>query len=505
MPISTRSALQREINKLITRHNAMCRSVALERRRYKRRSGRTPTIAESSTPSHWGANPRFNPYYVRSHFSTIFHAISSKLRKGMYKPDPILLREIPKKGGGQREISLLTIPDAAVSYALGYRLIQRNVHFFTSYTYAYRNDRNAHHAIQHLMSEIRGCSRLFALEFDFSKYFDSIQHDYLLRILDEYFLVSRREREIILQMLKAPRAKGVEAYQSKSFSDLSCGIPQGSTLSLFLANVACHELDREIEREGAVFARYADDTVILCNSYEKADRCARLLMNHGKRSGTKVNFAKSDGLSVLTTEGKAEMNTKHVINFLSHSLSSRGVGISHKSVSRIKSKVAKIIQQHLLLQPGRGDFNKDRLGNGFRDWDLVTCINELRRYIYGRVTEEDLNLALSGSGQFNVTRCALSFYPTVDIEQSEVFKSLDGWLVDILFRAYIKRVQILASLDIHVEPISKTDLISGVWYSFSTISHETKLPSFYRSWLYVRRCARIFGLSRFPSPIYEYG
>ena len=81
----------------------------------------------------------------------------------------------------------------------------------------------------------------------------------------------------------------------------------GSSISLFLANVACLELDLEIEREGAVFARYADDTIILCNTYDMAHRCSRRMLSHGKRSHTEINFEKSEGISLLTRELKAEM------------------------------------------------------------------------------------------------------------------------------------------------------------------------------------------------------
>ena len=504
MAVSTRDALKREVDKLISRHNAMCRATALDRRRYERRSGLTAELPSSTEPAHWTAHPHFNPYYVHSRLDTLAHALRQKLQAGTYQPNPILLADIRKPGGGTRQISLLTVPDAAVSYALGTRLVERNAHFFTSYTYAYRTDRNAHHAIQHLMSELRGASRMFVLEFDFSKYFDSIEHRYLTDTLSRHFHTTTRERDLINRLLTCQRAAGIAAYTAGTFTAATRGIPQGSTLSLFLANVACHELDREIEREGAVFARYADDTVILCDSYEKADRCARHIMEHGQRSGTEVNFSKSHGISVLTEQGNAEMKTKRSMTFLAHSLSAAGVGVSPKSVVRMKRKVAQIIQRHLLLQPSRGHVNPSRLGSGFRDWDLVTCLNELRRYIYGRITEASLTAALAGSGYFNITRCALSFYPTVDLERAEVFKQLDGWLADTLTRAYAKRVQLLASLGVTASPLSRDEIISGGWHSFPSVTNETRLPSFFKSWLYVRRCARIFGLLRFPSPVYEY-
>ena len=504
MSMSIADALEREVSKLISRHNAHCRVATMNRWRYEKRSGLSASLPATSEPVHWSAHPHFNPFYVRARLGKIAHAISEKIRLGTYEPHPVLVVEVPKPDGGTREISVLTVPDASVSYALGRRLINRNAHFFSSYTYAYRTDRNAHHAIEHLMRELRGSSRLFVLEYDFSKYFDSIEHDYLQETLRQHFHVSGHELALIERMLRNRRAIGVSAYTAGRFETPTRGIPQGSTISLFLANVACHELDREIEHTGAVFARYADDTLILCDSYEKADLCARHILQHGARSGTAVNFRKSVGISLLTTDRRSEIRSKPSVDFLGHSLSADGVAPSRKSLHRIKQKISQIIHQHLLLQPSRGHFNRRRVGKGFKDWDLVTCVNELRRYIYGRIAEEALDDALAGRAPFNLTRGALSFYPTVDPEHAAVFKALDGWLADTLCRSYAKRVKLLSRLGVRVTPIVKARLISGTWYRFPRVRNETRLPSFFKSWLYVQRCARVFGLSRFPSPTYDY-
>lgn len=497
-------ALEREVLKLIARHNSKCRDAAHDRRRYHRRSGEPASLPSSTTPRHWKAHRHFNPYYVRSRLPIITRALGAHLRAGSYTPTPILLADIPKPHGGTREISLLTIPDAAVSYALGTRLITRNAHLFTSYTYAYRRDRNAHHAIQHLMSAIRGCSRLFVLEFDFSKYFDSIGHEYLLHVLTQHFLVSKREEGLVRTLLLAPRARGVADYLAGRFDTPTRGIPQGSTLSLFLANVACHELDRQLENAGATFARYADDTLVVCDSYDKAGLCARAILDHGKRSGTQVNVTKSAGISLLTGQGTAEMKNKHTVEFLAHSLSADGVGLSTSSIRRIKRKLSQLIHMHLLLQPTRGSIDRARIGDGFVDWDLVTCVNEVRRYIYGRLSDAEVRSALAGTGRFNVTRSALSFFPTVDLGKAEPLKAMDGWLVDTFVRAYGKRVRLLRSLGIATRIIDRSELIAGTWYCFPAVPFEPQIPSLYRSWLYVRRCAQIFGLERFPSPVYEY-
>ena len=432
------------------------------------------------------------------------YALANAVRNGTYTPKPSLSLKIKKPGGGSRGISIFTIPDASVSYWLNERLTARNAHFFSSYAYAYRADRNVHHAIQNLMRDIRGQKRLFVLEYDFSKYFDTISHDYILEVLRRSFKISNREFDFVRRFLKNPRALGVANYNSSVFEEPQRGIPQGTSISLFLANVACYEMDREIEKVGVTFARYADDTLILTHSYEKADACAKLLLQHGKRSGTEVNFSKSTGISLLTNDPVPEMRPKHSVLYLGHQLSAEGVSISPRSIVRIKKKVSSIIYNNLLLQPKRLTFNPARIGAGFWDWDLVTCVNELRRYIYGGIGEKSLTDALAGTGPVMMTRSAMSFYPTIDFAATSCLKQLDGWLLDVVWRAHRKRAGLLSSAGISLSTPTKTQLVDGSWYVAGALANETKLPSFFKSWAYVKKCSKVFGLRKFPAPPYGY-
>ena len=361
---SIRAALDREVRKLIRRYNQVAASSALDRKRYQKRSGAVGLKPSSATPAQWNADPLFNPFYVRSRLDNIGHAIVHKIRTQAYEPKPSLLLEIPKPSGGTREIAISTIPDAAVSYWLGKRLIDRNAYRFSSYSYAYRSDRNAHHAIQHLMSELRGRNRVFVLEYDFAKYFDSIDHRYLFDVLKNHFLVANREKRLLHAFVKNRRARSVSDYKNDTFESPSVGIPQGSTVSLFLANVACYELDRKIEKVGVTFARYADDTLIVADSYAKACECANLLFSHGDRSGTKINFSKSPGIAVLSDDSRSEIRQKRSVIFLSHELSADGVAIAPTAITRMKKRTARIMYNNLLLQPKRQQFNANRIGPG---------------------------------------------------------------------------------------------------------------------------------------------
>jgi len=496
---SIRKALEREIKKLVCRHNKRALSALGNRKRYKKRSGKEPKPS-TVTPDWWDIHPHFNPYHVRSRLDSFSHSIRHKIENRIYEPNPTLTKLIPKPTGGLREISISSIPDAAVSYWLGHRLIQKNFRRFSPYAYAYRPDKNAHHAIKHLMTGIRETERIFAVKCDFAKYFDTINHDYLKRILDKNFHISCEEMYLINKLLLNPRAESITEYTDGIFKPRNIGIPQGSSSSLFLANVACFELDRELEQVGIIFARYVDDTLIICDSYEKANKCANLLIAHGDRSGTKVNFSKSFDISLLTKEKTSEIRQRDCVDFLSHSLSLNGISISDAAIARIKRRISKILYNNLLLQPKRGNFNPKRLGAGFHDWDLVTCVNDLRRYIYGRISEASLTNALTGTGKLKVPLCAMSFYPTIDEIGSKRLRELDGWLLDILQRTYKNRIALLATFNLQGVPIGINDLKSGAWYDYPDVSVETSLPSFYKSWLYVKKVSRVHGLKKFPSP-----
>lgn len=279
------------------------------------------------------------------------------------------------------------------------------------------------------------------------------------------------------------------------------GVPQGSSISLFLANVACLDLDIELEREGAVFARYADDTIILCSSYEMAHRCANRMLAHGTRSRTEINFDKSEGIFLITPEPRGEMRAKRHFDFLGNRISQTSVTIAPRSVHRIKRRISEMIHRHLLYYPKQGLFSATRIGPNSLDWDLVTCINEIRRYLYGSVTDADLTAALTNpAAPLRKTLSLLSYYPLVD--DPTIFRQLDGWLVDVIQRAQKERKNHIDHLVAGYHLYTEQEIISGSWYA-NLIPNETRLPSFFHGWIYVRKLLDVFGAAEFPVPDYE--
>ena len=236
---------------------------------------------------------------------------------------------------------------------------------------------------------------------------------------------------------------------------------------------------------------------MVCDDYQLAGRLASIMLAHGKRSGATINLAKSEGISLLAGPGRTELRTKPSFTFLGHDISPAGISISRKTITRFKKRISSILYKHLLRHPKRGEFNPNRLDLTGVDWDLVTCVNELRRYLYGRLGEAYLRRALVGARPLRLSNCALSYFPLVTNPRE--FERLDGWLADVLARTYEKRRTLLSQLGYSTNPISKRALRTGEWYNAS-LRLEPNLPCVVSAWRYVRKCYHAYGLKHFPAP-----
>lgn len=501
MHATIKALLLKECKKHIKKYQ---RGIAIDlknQKKFTKRTGIPSRPKATYIPRHWSLDNQFNPFYVRKNADCIAFTLAKKIKDETYSPKPCLIQSIPKPSGGSRNISIFTIPDAVVAKYLYSLLLKRNYPFFSSYSFAYRTDRNAHDAIQHLSNCVNGVPRLYILEYDFSKYFDTIEHKYLFEVIDKHLKTNSREKYLVNKFLKFEMADGFERYSNREFNCNSVGIPQGSTISLFLANVACMELDKKIESLGASFARFSDDNIIITTTYSDAHKCANIMIKHGDSSGTKINLAKSEGISLLTQDPNPEMRSKSYFDFLGHRISQESVGLRDKTIKRIKSKISQIIQKHLIHYPLKYGFSAKRFSASDKvDWDLVTCINEIRRYVYGKVTEEKINKVLSSKTEpLEFTISAMSFYPLVD--DSQTFRKLDGWLVNSINGSLKKRQEILSRYIGYYERPTKEQLIKNNWYKCE-LKMETKLPSFYKSWIYTRKLVKIYGIQTFPAPEY---
>jgi RNA-directed DNA polymerase len=418
--------ITRECEKLIHRHHNYHNHLHAEWVRNKARIANAPPKVIQE-PEYWKVDKKFNPFYVKSNVRAIAKSIARKIADGSYRPIEPYRKEIPKAGGGFRELTIYQIPDAAVSRYFYTRLLAKNRHRFSSFSYAYRNDRNVHFAIQDIAVDLEQDARTFIAEFDFSNFFGSIDHAYLFEQFDANgFLISDEEKQIIQAFL----------------AGLAKGIPQGTSISLFLANLVCWRLDRSLEKAGLRFARYADDTVIWSPNYAAICRSFTIIDNFSREAGVAINARKSDGISLLAREGlPTEITSKSEFHFLGYSIGVGQISIREKSEIRIKKQISYLLYRNL-IQPLK---NKPLRGlvipANNRDKALLIAMMQVRRYMYGGLLHRDLLDYIKGRKKTLHFKGVMSFYPLLNDETQ--LRRLDGWLVSTLYRCIKLRSKLL--------------------------------------------------------------
>jgi hypothetical protein len=482
------ASIESEAYKRLARYSATHYLTNKYRKIFEKRTGQTAVGAKPTVPVQWTLHRHYDPRYCLNHLTFIAKGVWATLQSGNYEPLPAHRIVVPKPGGGTREIDAFSIPDAAIAKVFLNNLRSRNARIFSDSSYAYRSDRTGLDAVIRLRRSIDR-DPLFISQFDFTKYFDSISHEYLEGLLGRNgpFLTTSMERSLLLAVMKHSYLDGSVVKQR------SVGIPQGNSLSLFLANVAAHPLDVELSRLNGAYARFADDSVVINYSYEDALRCSEAFHNFSEKSGVRIHADKSPGTRLLS-ERQREMACVTNFNFLSYSFHPKGVLPSKKAIAGIKRKCGRVVYNNLLIHLRRtGKIGTGRRGRGFVDWELVTCVNELRRYIYGGRSEIEVRDYLENLIDLKSVSGAVSYFCLV--QEGHVFRELDGWLAHCLHRAYCERVRLINSIRRRpVAPIGLDELIDGSWYKFPRLSQETRLPSFFLAWRASRKSWERHGL-----------
>jgi group II intron reverse transcriptase/maturase len=221
------------------------------------------------------------PGWLRENWSRVREEVLA----GTYRPQPVKRQRIPKRGGGVRELGIPTVRDRFLQQAILQVLQPRFDPTFSEHSYGFRPRRGAHDAVQAAQRYVQD-GRRWVVDVDLEKFFDRVNHDVLMGKLARR-IEDRRLLGLIRCYLKAGvMVNGVVVERHE-------GTPQGGPLSPLLANVLLDEVDKELEKRGHAFCRYADDCNVYVRSRRAGERVLRLLRKLYARLRLRVNESKS--------------------------------------------------------------------------------------------------------------------------------------------------------------------------------------------------------------------
>jgi len=200
--------------------------------------------------------------YLRENWSQL----KEDILEGKYKPKPVRRVEIPKPDGGVRLLGIPTVIDRMIQQAIAQQLTQIFEPKFSNNSYGFRPERNAHQAIRKAR-EYMNEGYTWVVDIDLAKYFDTVNHDYNKLM----FLIAKEVQDKrVLKLIRAYLKSGVMINGVVTETDQGC--PQGGPLSPLLSNIMLNELDKELEKRGHKFCRYADDNQLYVKTRKAAER-----------------------------------------------------------------------------------------------------------------------------------------------------------------------------------------------------------------------------------------
>jgi RNA-directed DNA polymerase len=253
--------------------------------------------------------------------------IRARIQEGSYEPQAVRRVEIPKPEGGVRLLGIPTLMDRMIQQAIGQELMGRYDSTFSESSYGFRPGRNAQQAVLKARQYVNeGYSHV--VDIDMAKFFDRVNHDYLMNLLSER-IKDKQVLKLIHRYLKAGvMINGLATVNTE-------GTPQGGPLSPILSNILLDKLDKELESRGHRFVRYADDCCVFVKSKRGAERVLgsvstyiekelKLVVNRTKSMATRPWKSKLLGYSFYRKKGE------------------QGLRIAESSIKKYKTKVREI-------------------------------------------------------------------------------------------------------------------------------------------------------------------
>ena len=281
--------------------------------------------ANKGSPGVDGMTVQALPGFLQQHWL----AIREQLQSGTYQPQPVKRVEIPKPDGGVRKLGIPTVLDRFIQQAVMQVLQKRWDRTFSDHSYGFRPGRSAHQAVEAAQQHIAAGYR-WVVDLDLEKFFDRVGHDKLMAKIAE-----RVSDKRLLKLIRAFLRAGV--MENGLVSPLDEGTPQGGPLSPLLSNLVLDEFDRELERRGHRFARYADDS----NIYVRSRRAGERVMKSVTRFiHTKLKLQVNQSKSAV-----AEPWERKFLGFSFTSSASPKRRIAPKAVKRFKERVRELTRR----------------------------------------------------------------------------------------------------------------------------------------------------------------
>jgi len=298
----------------------------------------------------------------KAHLQRHWPTIRARLLAGAYIPSPVRRVDIPKPQGGVRTLGIPTLTDRLIQQALHQVLQPIFEPTFSAHSYGFRPGRSAHQAVQQAQRYVAEGYRV-VVDLDLEKFFDRVNHDLLMGRLAS-IIADRRVLQLIRRYLEAGMmADGLVSLRRE-------GTPQGGPLSPLLSNILLTDLDRELERRGHKFCRYADD----CNIYVRSQRA-------GERLLASLTRFLAERLKLKVNEAKSAVAPPWRRKFLGYSLT------WHKAPRRrIAAESRKRLVQKIraVLKGARGRslrYTVDQLNPILRGWAAYFKLTETKRVL----------------------------------------------------------------------------------------------------------------------------
>ena len=346
----------------------------------------------------------------QQHKELHFSAVARKVLDGRYTFAPFLEKEIPKpESKDTRTISICSIRDCIVQRLL-YRYLYDAIDIrLAPAVFGYRKGKKAHGAIRLIQSHFRR-GMIFVYDADISKFFDTVNHDILMGMIDQLG-IDHRARRLVLRFLKtdripssAARLHKTESGKQRKYDTIvrDKGVPQGGVLSGMLANLYLAAFDSAIIGKHPGFVRYADDFLVCCTAEAECREVGALVVSELEKLRLVLNKDKTFQC----------VSAEKGVGFLGFQMSTNKVRIRGRNVARFKQRVTRVIQTQVFTAPASVAVKK--------------LCRRLRYKIRGPDEEQLVRAAANGPLAARCRRSWIGYFRIVD--DYNQLRTLDRWL-----------------------------------------------------------------------------